>query len=237
MSVTAAPLPITGFTSMCVGTCDTFHDATLGGSWLLDPGSAGLGTIGAGTGIFCGTAVGVATISYAAAGGTGCAVPYTVSVNAIPAPIVGSNQVCVGSCTPLTNTTPGGTWSITPGTYASVGATTGNLCGTAAGSPSTVKYTVAGCFSSMPVTVNALPSPIVGTSHVCQGCTVVLTSPGTGTGTWSSSSGLLATVTPGPSSSTAVTGGVTTGIATITYTLPTGCFRTTPVRLTLPYPA
>jgi len=233
MSVTAAPLPITGPTSMCVGTCDTFHDATLGGSWLLDPGSVGLGTIGAGTGIFCGTAAGVATISYAAAGGTGCAVQYIVSVNPIPTPILGSNQVCVGSCNaPFTCTPGGGTWSITPGTYASIGSTTGTMCGASAGWPSTVKYTLAGCFSSIPVTVNPLPGVITGTTHVCQGSCVTLSSV-TGGGTWSSSSTLLATVTPGPSSTTTACGGVTTGIATITYTLPTGCLRTTPVTVNL----
>ncbi len=230
ITITAAPMPITGVHTMCQGDCDTFHDATIGGSWLLDPLSVGLGTIGAGTGIFCGTASGVAMLSYAASGGTGCAVQYPVTINVIPAAISGSAQVCQGSTTPLATTTPGGTWSITPTTYALIGATTGVLSGVLAGSPSTVKYTAGGCSTTILVTVNPLPAVITGTSHVCQGSTVILTS-SPATGTWSTTSGFF-TVTPGPATSTVVTGG-SVGVGTVVYTLPTGCLRSTLVTVNL----
>ncbi len=69
------------------------------------------------------------------------------------------------------------------------------------------------------VIVNPPPSAIAGTASVCAGQTTTLSDP-VGTGTWSSNTTSVATVTTGPAGG-GVVGGVAAGTALITYS-PTG---------------
>ena len=81
-----------------------------------------------------------------------------------------------------------------------------------------------------PVTVNPLPEVIIGTMSVCEGLSTALTDATPG-GTWSSSDPAVATVDAFGS----VTG-VAPGTSVISYTLVTGCLRTTTVTVN-PAPA
>ncbi len=226
VSVTPAPAPITGASSVCLGQTISESDVTPGGAWIVDPLSVGLVTVSPTTGTtttVTGIGVGVATISYAALGGTGCATVKQITVNALPAPIGGSLAVCQGSCSTLSDATPGGIWSISPTPAATLGATTGLLCGIVTGTltaTATITYTALGCSITALATVNPLPSTIAGGGAVCQGSSITLSASPAG-GTWTTSSSSVATV----GASTGVVTGGTPGMVTITYTLPTGCSR------------
>src|SRR6185312_709859 len=71
------------------------------------------------------------------------------------------------------------------------------------------------------VTVNTTPGAIAGTLALCGGATTPLTNP-TGGGSWTS--GNLAVASIGSTSGILTAG--STGTATITYALPTGCSAT-----------
>jgi subtilisin-like proprotein convertase family protein len=91
----------------------------------------------------------------------------------------------------------------------------------------TATASVAGCGvtnqSTAVVTVNPLPSPIVGADSVCHGLITTLSNPDAG-GTWISSNTTAATI--GSASGEVV--GVSPGLSTISYTFTgTGCIRTT----------
>lgn len=172
---------------------------------------------------------GVYTVTATNANGcTATSAPVTVTVNALPvvAAIAGSNDVCVGSTTILTNATTGGVWSSSNTSAATVSAS-GVVTGVAAGA-ATINYTVtnaSGCVttSSLVINVNALPVniPIGGPSTVCVGSTITnFATPG---GVWSSSNVSIATV-----AQNGVITGVAAGTATISYTITTaaGCSAT-----------
>lgn len=151
----------------------------------------------------------------------------TITVNPSPGPITCPSSgcsVCVGASIPLVNAVPGGTWTSSNPAVGSIGSTSGILTGITPGII-TITYTLpGGCFVTTTVTVNANPGAITGTTTMCVGATTTLscTPPG---GTWSSSNAGIATV----GSSSGVVTGITAGTATITYTLPTGCYSTTTV--------
>src|SRR4051812_33798183 len=87
--------PITGPTSLCVGSAITLSDATPAGTWSSD--ITAVATIGSGTGIVSGLTPGTTTITYSNGSGTPPAL-YTITVNPLPAPIGPSLglSVCVG---------------------------------------------------------------------------------------------------------------------------------------------
>ena len=223
VTVNALPSAISGTSVLCVGQTALQTDATPGGTWVSS--TPFIATI-SGTGLVTAMGIGVDTIKYIGAGG--CMAIKTVTVNSSPGPITGLNHVCIGSTIVLTDA-GGGTWASSDVTRATVGSTTGMVTGVAAGVV-TITYSLgAGCFTTMSLTVNPLPGLISGPTHVCVGSCITLTD---GAGTWSTTS-TPATV----GSSTGVVCGVTTGIATITFTLTaTGCTRTTPITVN-PSPA
>lgn len=144
----------------------------------------------------------------------------TVTVNPLPAasPISGAAAVCVNSTTTLSSGTPGGVWSSTATSIATVDAS-GNVTGVAAGT-ATINYTTTnsnGCATtnSVTITVNALPvvAAISGNTAVCTGATTQLSDASTG-GTWSSSNTSVATI-----SATGLVTGIATGTTTISYTV------------------
>jgi uncharacterized protein YjdB len=219
VTVNSNPASIAGPTTVCVGAVMTLTDATGGGTWSSS--NTGLATVGLGTGIVTGVASGSPTITYTLA--TGCLAVYPITVNPVPASITGSTGVCVGLTTTLANAVSGGTWTSSTPANATIGAGTGLVTGVAAGT-TTITYTLpAGCNTTFAMTVNPTPLAITGTTNVCTGFTTTLADATTG-GTWTSSNGAIATVSVG----TGVVTGVTAGTVTITYTLPAGCFTTTP---------
>ncbi len=227
VTVNPNPAAIAGPSSVCVGAAITLTDATGGGTWTSS--NTTLATINISSGVVSGIAAGTPTMTYTLS--TGCLATYPITVNPTPAAIAGASNVCVGLTTTLTNATSGGAWtSSAPGT-ASIGTGTGLVSGVAAGTV-TITYTLpAGCYVTTPFTVNPTPAAITGTTNVCEGLTTTLANASSG-GNWSSSNTSIATV----GVTSGIVNGLAAGVATITYTLPAGCFVTTPVTVN-PTPA
>jgi len=209
------PPSIGGTLSACAsGGTTALSDALSGGTW--NSTAASVATVGAGSGIVTGVTAGTATISYTAP--TGCVTSSVVTINPLPAAIGGTASVCVGSTTTLTDATPGGTWSSSNTSQATIGIGSGVVTGVVSGTPNII-YTLAGtgCRATAPVVVNSLPAAISGSSNACVGSSTPLSD--AGGGTWTSSNTAAATINAFTGSVT----GVAPGTTTITYTLGTGC--------------
>ncbi|NML41670.1 hypothetical protein HHL17_31080, partial [Chitinophaga sp. G-6-1-13] len=220
VTVNALPVvsPITGTNNVCIGFTTALNNTTPGGVWSSS--NTAVATIDA-SGLVTGVSAGTAMITYEVTNANGCKTKQTVTitVNALPvvSPIItGTTDVCVGSTTPLSNTTPGGIWSSSNTAVATIDAT-GLVAGISAGT-ATITYEVTnanGCKAQQTttVTVNGLPvvSPITGTTNVCVGATTNLSSTTTG-GVWSSSNTAVATI-----DATGLVAGISAGTATITY--------------------
>lgn len=219
VNATTTVSPITGPSTVCVGSSITLFSATPGGSWSsLAPSVAGVSS----GGVVNGLAAGTATIRYSVTGACGAApVTTVVTVTPLPtvSPIVGSPTVCAGSITVLGSPTPGGTWSSSAtGTATVVGGTVTGIAGGTANISYTVSNSCGSISATMNVTVIALPvATITGTTNVCAGSTISLsgTMPG---GTWLSSAGSIATV-----STSGIVSGIAAGTATISYIVMNTC--------------
>ncbi|WP_126246695.1 Ig-like domain-containing protein [Chitinophaga rhizosphaerae] len=240
INITVNDLPvmtaITGSTSVCVGGSTMLSNPTAGGVWSSS--NIGIAAVDPLTGEVTGMGVGTADITYVVMNPAGCSASkiatVTVSLPPAIAPVTGTMTVCIGGSTALTSTTPGGTWSSSGTTIATVdgsGVVTGVAAGTA-----TITYTVTypgGCVSTQSaiVTVSAPPTVgvITGTTTVCLGEVTALSSATPG-GVWSSLNTSIATVDLNGN----VTG-VAAGTATIHYTITngTGCAATQPAVVTV----
>ena len=208
MTMRGTPAAITGTRTVCVGITSPLSDATTGGIWTSS--NTAIASINSSTGVLTGVGNGTATITY---NNLGCGFATAVaSVGTRPSPISGSSTLCTGLTATLTDTTSGGTWSISSTTYATVSAATGVVTGVAAGSATLTYSTGCGIIATFPITVNTTPASIAGTPSVCTGATTSLTD-GTSGGTWSSSNTGLATVT-----SSGVVRGIAQGVLNISYT-------------------
>lgn len=216
VSVNTAPGTISGPSAVCTGKTITLTNSTGGGSWSSS--NTGVATVGASTGVVSGVTVGTTTITYTFGGG--CSVNTVIAVNANPAAITGTPNVCVGSTTTLADATSGGSWS-----SANTGVATVDIAGVVSGvsaGVTTITYTVgSGCYSTSSFTVNANPGTIAGNTNVCVGSTSSLTNALSG-GTWSSSNTGVATI----GASTGILTAVSVGTTIVTYTSAAGCFNT-----------
>jgi len=218
VTVNGLPAAISGGSNVCVGSTVTLSSFPGGGTWSTSaPGTADVGSL---SGIVTGIAPGTSVITYALA--TGCSTSALINVNPGPAPIAGSNVICVGLTTTLSDVTPGGTWSSTNPGVGSIDAF-GTVTGVSAG-VTTISYMVSGglCAATTGLTVNAMPVPISGPSNVCQGQTITLTDSISG-GVWSSSSPGIAAIGSLSGVVTAFTGFTIPVPVVITYTLGAGC--------------
>lgn len=186
-----------------------------GGTWSSsDPTIA---SVGATTGIVAGISTGTATISYSV---PGCALPATKTIGVVDAtPAItaagGVNRLCQSSTLALSSTYPGGTWSSSNSSIASV-SSSGVVTGAGVGA-ATITY-AQGCGTAATYTVSVIGSPaaISGTSYVCQAGSVTLSDATTGF-TWSTNDPTIATI----NASSGMVTGVAAGSTTITYS--TGC--------------
>jgi len=216
-TITVIPLPavITGTKHACPGSTTTLADTTTGGIWSS---SSLLVTIGSASGMVTGITTGTAAVTYTAGG---CAMTTLVTVNPLPKLINGQVNICHGSTTTLSDTTTGGVWSSGSTAFATIVPGTGVVTGITLGS-SVITYTLpTGCITTTTVSVYSAPAFITGISHTCFGTTTLLTDSTSG-GRWSTT-GSLATV---GSATGIVTGGLTYGVAIITYSLGGTCYRT-----------
>jgi len=225
-TVTVNPIPtITGPSNVCVGSTIPWAGNPPGGTWTSS--NTAIATIGYTSGFITGVAPGGAVITYTSP--AGCVTVKGIKVLATPGPITGNTLICVGSTSLLSNASPGGTWSSSNPSVATVTIGTGLVSGISPGT-STITYTgPTGCYSLITVTVTPLPGPISGPTSICGGSTALLSDPTPG-GTWSSSNTTVATV----GSSSGIVTGLTTGFTIITYMMPSGCFVTMAIKVTAP---
>jgi gliding motility-associated-like protein len=235
VTVTASPsVPaITGSANVCEGSTTTFTNATVGGTW--SSGTIGNATIDATTGVITGVAAGSSLISYAVtASGCTSTVTKSISVTALPsvAAITGVSNVCVGSSITLSNATPGGSWSTSDNTVATV-SNGGVVAGIKAGA-SVISYTVTsgGCSASSTsaIAVNAMPTvaAITGTTTFCSGVTSQLVSATNG-GVWNSGTTSVATI-----DASGLVTGVGAGSSLISYSVTSnGCTTTNTTTVTI----
>jgi hypothetical protein len=219
--VTVNPLPaITGATSVCTGATTNLNAGSTGTWTSSNTSVASAESNGAITGL----ATGTSTISFTSTS-TGCPAATTVNVTGAM-PVTGAFTVCAGNTTSLDNATPGGIWSGSNASVATVGGTgmvTGILGGTTA-----VSYSLpGGCSRVIIVTVNTLPN-ITSTPAVCLGTTTTLSATPAG-GTWTGGTTGIASLT-----STGVINGLGLGTSPISYTSTNGCFRSAVATVSAP---
>jgi trimeric autotransporter adhesin len=137
---------------------------------------------------------------------------FTVTIYPSPLPVTGTFTLCAGSTTALANATPGGSWSSSTPSVATVGSSSGVVSGIGTGT-STISYIMPnGCFETAVVTVNpSTIASITGPTNLCIGSSITLSHSIPG-GTWSTSSAVI-TLSP-----TGVVSGIAVGTATISYT-------------------
>ncbi|MCF8450250.1 MAG: Ig-like domain-containing protein, partial [Taibaiella sp.] len=222
VTVLAAPASINGTGFLCLGTNTTLTNATSGGTWTSStPAVATISSAGLVTSVSQGTT----TISYQSPS-SGCYATRVVTVSSVPSVITGTPFACIGSTSTLLSTPSGGTWSSYFTSKATVNPATGEVTGISAGTTIITYALSAVCRNTIVFTVGALPATITGTNTVCSGSTVSLSS-GTFYGTWTSSDTETATI----GSTSGILSGTNPGTATITYTIPTGCMRTTTINV------
>ena len=165
-----------------------------------------------------------ATTVYTVIGTTGgCSNTTTITVwNTTPGAIEGGvTSLCptITNTTTWTDTTAGGTWSISAGGIATINS--GGVITALAAGTATVTYTKVGCCVTRGLTVNPLPTLAAtpATAMVCGGVSATLTATGAATYSWTPSAGLSATVgstvtaTPAVSTTYSITGTTSLGCA------------------------
>lgn len=147
-AVTVSPLPdtIVGGANACEGSTKIYTCSPAGGAWSSS--NTATGTIST-SGTFGGVGGGTTTLSYTMP--TGCARTLDVTINSAPT-ISGSSIACIGDSTVLTSAVPGGTWSSSNITKATVDVY-GNVVGVSLG-PVVITYTApSGCRDTIAMTV------------------------------------------------------------------------------------
>ena len=193
-------------------------DATPGGNWSSsDPSVA---TVSGPIGDVTGVSVGITSVTYMLS--TGCFLSQLITVNADPTPVVGNGMICSLYTDTLTSTPLGGVWTSSNSAIATVDSFTGVVTGGTPGLATITYTTLAGCNTTLEVTINAIPSPITGVNHLCAGISTNLFD-ATGGGTWGSSNTAVATV----DGSGTVTAILSAGTTVISYAfITTGCAAT-----------
>ena len=230
-TVNGNPSVITGTSAICQGTATTFANAAVGGIWSTSDGT--IASIDASSPVsITGVSAGVANITYTL--GTGCYATAPITVNAQPAAIGGTIVSCQGTATTLTDATPSGTWASNDTSIVTISS--GGVVNTVRAGTTNISYTLGtGCNVTTPFTVNANPAPINGYPSgfdipisICQGSYFAVYDTTSG-GTWSTSNSAIVTISVDSYYGNYLHGtalGPYLGTATITYTLPTGCYVT-----------
>ncbi len=212
---------VSGASTLCVGGSTTLTDTVSGGLWSSS--NTAILTVTS-SGVVTAVSTGTASISYTvtnACGSTTAAKLITVGALPTSGTISGPTGACVGTTINLSETVTGGTWVSSSSSIATV-STSGVVTGVSAGS-AVISYVVStSCATSIatyPITVSSSASAgtITGLATVCLSASITLTDAVTG-GTWSSSNPSVASV-----SATGIVFGVTTGTATISYSVSGSC--------------
>ena len=218
VTVNTTPTAITGVANACVGASSTLYNSISGGIW--SSAATSRATVDSFSGVVTAVATGATvSISYTI-GNCKATTPFTIKAN--PVAISGTNSVCMGSITTLSDATSGGTWNITNPTIATINASSPvGVTGLTVGS-TTITYTTANsCYTTSPVTVNISPGAVMGLTSACAGNTLTLSNTVSG-GRWSSAtiskatidsiSGVLTTLAAGTSAISYTIGSCKSGI-------------------------
>ena len=212
---------LTGLLSVCQGASITLVDTSSGGTWSASNSNATISSVGAVIGIASGTD----TITYSIT--NVCGTNYVTAVVTInPLPFVdsisGMNEICAGAVVTYTDTTTGGTWSLsnTDGSLTSGGVFTGLT-----GGIDTIFYAITNTCGTVYASKSVAIDPgidtavITGSTSICAGANDTLWASIAG-GILSSSSGVL---TSGPDTASIVVAGLVVGADTITYSIANAC--------------
>jgi uncharacterized protein YjdB len=229
ITVTATPTagPITGPSVFYCGISDTLFSPVGGGTWTSSTPS--VATVASSTGIVTGITTGTATITYTAATGCGTAsATKIVTVMPIAAGTLYSTYVLCGSTSTLFSSIPGGTWTSSTPSIATIGSSTGVCTGLATGT-TMVTYTISSSCGTATTTAvvtvaTGTAGMIFGSSTVCVGSAIGLSSSVPG-GTWSTASATVSV------SATGVVTGISGGTGIITYSIPVSCGTATSTKI------
>ncbi len=198
-----------------------------GGGGYYGGGSGAYGGGGGGSSYYGGAGVSGATATGNYQSGNGY---ITLCIYPVPGVISGTNSICIGGTSVLTQTGSAGVWSSSSTGIATIGSSTGTVTGVAAGVV-TITYNgsnaCGSAISTYSLTVNPNPAPITGTLSTCENGGTATLFDATPGGTWTSGNPGIATIGATSGLVTGVSAGGAPATATITYTLPTGCARTT----------
>jgi len=166
------------------------------------------------------TAAGNDSVSLTLTDGWGCSSVLKQDISAYTIggiTIFPDSVICTGTIASLSDTFPGGTWSSSNTTVASINTNSGVLTGIAGGASIITYRLTGGCLATIPVTVNAYPNPgiITGNAGVCTGSVVTLTDSVTG-GTWNVTNSNAILTAPG------ILKGKTAGKDTLSYKVANG---------------
>ncbi len=228
-SIPEVPVSISGPNSMCLGFTSTYTDSTLGGTWsssdvsILDITPDGVATS---------FSEGLASVYYTVSNDCGSNfTEYAVAVNSLPAaplPILGVDSACTGSAVTFTNDVPGGFWTSSDTTIATVDVA-GNIVGLTNGEVA-ISYTISNDCGSNSVSKNlyiqsvpVAPASITGSRTVCSG-TFSMFYDVTPSGVWSSSDATIINV-----NAVGMASAISTGTASISYTVSNSCGSTSAV--------
>ncbi len=173
LTITVNPQPgtITGSNTVCGSLSTTLSCSPGGGTWTSSAST--IASVGTSSGVVTGGAAGTAIISYTLP--TGCSSTFPMTVNALSA-ITGTPSMCNGYTTTLADATPGGTWSSTNLSVATVN-TSGVVSSVSVGT-TTISYFIAGtgCAATISVAVTNPPTyfTITGGGSACPGGSVAV---------------------------------------------------------------
>ena len=210
VTVNPSPASIGGTASVCQDDSVMLTESTSGGTWSTsDPSTATVDALGNVYGVSNGSC----TIYYTVP--TGCMASTNFVVNPLPGIIAGSLQSCIGLPDTLTDVTPGGSWSSSATTIATIGSGTGIVMGINSGNANITYMVPTGCISTSIYTVN--PNPVVET--ITGGGTFCAGGAGTAVGLGSSDTGISYQLYNGSSLAGSAVTGTGSAISLGTYSV------------------
>ena len=215
---------VMGDSVLCIGSTTVLHDSLAGGTWTSGDGSiAGINNV---TGAVTTIDTGHVTFYYHITDSNGCVSSVGFNMYIASPPFLDAifiDSVCLHDSVLISTITPGGTWSSSDSTIATINAG-GYIIGVSSGTV-ILTYSVTnsfGCTGSASNYFSVIPTvplqPITGVMGVCSGDSTQLSHiiPG---GTWESSDPSTAAVDP----VTGLVTGYATGTVTISYTASNIC--------------
>ncbi len=194
----------------------SYYSASQSWLWSFAPGA----TSTVNSPVYTYTASGTQSVKMTVTNAAGCtaSATRTIFVNAPPGIISGVSSLCSGQSANFSNATPGGKWSCSNTSIATIDSVSGLLASVTPGVVNISYSLPSGCYVSRSVTINSNPALISGPSRICIGDAVTYSDAPAG-GAWTSNSSSVLTI----GSASGIVGTPAPGTATITYQLSSGC--------------